>query len=485
MSTEHKAISALKWATAAKLVVQIVSWAGTLVIVRLLTPEDYGLVAKASVVCSIAAAVAELGLGASIVRATQVEREDLRKLYGISLLFSAGITAMVAGAAPLLAYLFREPRLTWPLVFAALNIIVGATAIIPSSLAARDLSFRHLAKVEMLAGVVTIGTTLMLAWFGAGVWSLVLGTLIGTVTRSAALLLFGERVSPLFSMRGIGEHLKFGLTLAGNRVSYLAVVQSDVLIGSQFLSTVEIGRYAVALQLATLPMTKVMGTINQIALPAMARQQEDKARLRQSLLKSLGLMSLVAFPMLWGISAVAPELVRVLFGEKWLEAVPALMLLPLVVPIRMVVSVLFTAGLALGNRQLDLRNTIVNFILLPSGFFIGAHWGLKGLCVSWLISVPIAYSIFLPALIRFLGFRPAELLAECGAPIVATAIMYGAVAALRTLLDAHPPIASLCLLSVSGAVVYFGAIALISRRHLTNAHSFARAFLSRGAPKAA
>src|SRR5580765_7034603 len=110
MSIERKAISALKWSTAAKLVVQIASWAGTLVIVRLLTPEDYGLMAKVAVVCAIAGAVAELGLGAAIVRSVDMTREDLRKVYGVSLFFGASMTTALVVAAPLLAHLFTDGR---------------------------------------------------------------------------------------------------------------------------------------------------------------------------------------------------------------------------------------------------------------------------------------------------------------------------------------------------------------------------------------
>ena len=485
MSSERKAISALKWATAAKLVVQVTSWAGTLVVVRLLAPTDYGLMAKVSVVCTIPTAVAELGLAAAIVSAVKLLREDLRKLYGISLLFGAFVTIALAASAPWVSRVFQEPRLTWPIVVASLNIIVAAAAIVPSALWTRDLSFRPLAKNEIVVGFVTVASTLMLAWFGAGVWALVLGNLLGGIARSAGLLLMGERVPPLFSVTGIGEHLKFGLTVAGNRFSYFVVSQSDIIVGSALLSTVEIGQYVVALQLATLPMTKVMGTINQIALPAIARQQEDRSRVRQTLLKSVSLISLAAFPMLWGISAVAPELVAVLFGEKWLPAIPALTILPVVVPIRMIASVMFTASLALGNRQLDLRNTIVNSILLPSGFFIGAHWGLVGLCSAWLISIPLSYSVSIPGVLAFIGVRARDLLSACGAPALAAGIMYAAVAGLRMMLGGQPSIAILLALCSAGALVYFAVIALVSRRHLISARSFARAVLARDVPKAA
>ena len=485
MSIERKAISALKWAAAAKLVVQLASWAGTLVVVRLLTPDDYGLMAKVGAVCAIAGAIAELGLEAAIVRSVEIAREDLRKLYGVSLLFGAAMTAALVAAAPLLARLFHEPRLTWPIAGAALQIIVASAAIVPSALWTRELAFRSLSKIEMAAGVTSMAATLLLALLGAGVWALVLGILCGAMVRSTALLAFGERVRPLFSARGIGEHLKFGLTLVANRVNYFIIVQSDVLIGSGFLSTTEIGQYAVALQIATLPMTKVMGTINQITLPVIARRQDDRPRVRGAVLKSVGLMSLIAFPTLWGISAVAPELVRVLFGPKWLPTVPALTILPLIVPLRMICGVIFTTSLALGNRQLDLRSAIINFILLPSGFFIGAHWGLVGLCYAWLVSVPLAYSFTLPAALRFIGLSLRNLAAECGPPLIGALIMYAAVATLRQALTGLPAIATLGLLSVLGASVYFVVMLLLSRRHLISARSFARSLLARDAPEIA
>jgi teichuronic acid exporter len=478
MSIEHKAISALKWATAAKLVVQTASWAGTLVVIRLLTPEDYGLMAKVAVVCAIAGAIAELGLASAIVRAADIARNDLRKLYGISLVFSVAVTLAVVAASPLLARLFQEPRLTWPIACASLQILIGGVAIIPNALWTRELSFRRLAQTEMLAGVTSIAATLLLALLGMGVWALVVGTLIGAFARSVAMLILGERVWPHFSLRGIGEHLKFGLTVAGNRVSYFILVQSDVLIGSAFLSTTEIGRYSVALQLATLPMAKVMGTINQITLPTVARQQDDPARVREAVLKAIGLISLAAFPALWGISAVAPELVRVLFGEKWLQSIPALTILPLIVPMRMVCSVLFTTSLAMGNRNLDLRNTIVNFILLPSGFFVGAHYGLVGLCLAWLVSVPLAYAFSVPAVLRLLGMRARDLAVECGAPALAGGVMYAAVVALRLAFDGQLAIVQLFALSAAGACAYFAVMALVSRRHLVTARNFLRSLFA-------
>lgn len=205
--------------------------------------------------------------------------------------------------------------------------------------------------------------------------------------------------------------------------------------------------------------------------------------MRNAAVKSIGLMSLLAFPTLWGISAVAPELVQVLFSERWLPIVPALVILPLIGPIRMVFSLVFTTSLALGNRQLDLRNTIANFALVPTGFFIGAHWGLVGLCSAWLVSLPLAYAFNVPAVLRSIGVRARDLVMECGPPALAASAMYAAIAGLRPTLMQQPAIAALCTLSAVGALVYFVAIGLVSRRHLVIAKSFARSLIAGAGPE--
>jgi O-antigen/teichoic acid export membrane protein len=175
---------------------------------------------------------------------------------------------------------------------------------------------------------------------------------------------------------------------------------------------------------------------------------------------------------------VAPELVRVLFGTRWIEVVPAVTILPIVVPIRMVCSVLFTTSLAMGNRNLDLRNTLLNFVLLPSGFFVGAHFGVVGLCLAWLIAAPLVYAFSIPAVLRLLGMRARDLVAACGAPALASGVMFGAVLALRPALAGQAPALQLLALSAAGACAYFAVMALVARHHLVVARGFIRSLVA-------
>jgi hypothetical protein len=113
----------------------------------------------------------------------------------------------------------------------------------------------------------------------------------------------------------------------------------------------------------------------------------------------------------------------------------------------------------------------VNFVLLPTGFLVGAQWGLAGLCLAWLVSVPLAYSFAVPAVLRRLGLSARDLLAECAAPAAAALVMYLAVGALRSLVGPDP-MARLVTLSAAGALVYFAVMAVVSRRHLISARRF-------------
>jgi hypothetical protein len=151
----------------------------------------------------------------------------------------------------------------------------------------------------------------------------------------------------------------------------------------------------------------------------------------------------------------------------------------------MISSIIFTSALALGNRGADLRNTILNLIFLPTGFFIGAHWGLVGLCLAWLVAVPLAYLFSVPAAVRLIGISGRQLLGECGPPAAATLVMYGAIAGLRPLLQGQPAIVALGALILAGALLYFAAIALVARHQLVSARNFTRSFLGADSPRPA
>ena len=277
----------------------------------------------------------------------------------------------------------------------SLHFGLAALSIVPEALAYRTMNFKWTASIDLIAGLVASLATLLLALKGAGVWALVLGSLAGATVRSA-LFLGSHPVRPVFRFGGLRGHVAFGGTLATSRLAWHVVNQADVFTAARFLTPSAVGLYSVSLHLATLPMQRIMGIVNQVVFPTVARLQEDRPRLRERLLSGLRLLGFVSVPVMWGISAVAPEIVALALGPRWHDAVYPLQVASLLIPFKMVSAVISTAIVGVGAATLDLRNTVVNLVVLPSAFLIGVRWGVDGLVTAWALSLVVVLALTVP-----------------------------------------------------------------------------------------
>jgi len=462
MTVEKQVLAALKWTSLAKLVGQVISWGVTLVVLRLLLPADYGLMAIVSMIITVLAGIAELGLGASLVQAPQLNRDDLGAVTGAVIVLNLSTGALVVLLAPLAAWFYAEPRLTLLIQCASLHFLLNALGTIPQAVAYREMNFRWLALIE-LAAVVTSGfATLGLAWNGYGVWALLLGSLLHNFIRSALLLRRMPR--PIFRRQGLRRHVTFGGTFTAARLVAQVVYQSDIFIAGILLSQQAIGLYSVSLHLATLPMQKIMSVINQVTLPAVAKLQNDRERLRLRMIEATRLLTVFSLPVLWGMSAVAPEFVATIMGPKWAGAVFPLQAVSLVIPMRMLNIVYTTAALGVGIMWVNVVNTMASAIVLPLAFYIGGHWGVDGLALAWLVAIPCIFVFRLPKVLRTVDIHPSDLVACLRAPVVAGAVMYAAVGLARLACEGLTPAIRLAPLIVVGAGAYIGAVLLLDRR---------------------
>jgi teichuronic acid exporter len=464
MSVERQTITALKWTGLAKLVGQVISWAVTLIVLRLLSPADYGLMAIVSVIIAVLAGIAELGLGASVVQSAKLSQDDLAAVSGVVVVFNVAIGVLVALGAPLAAWFYGEPRLTLLIQFASLSFLFNAVTTIPQALAYRDMNFKRLSLVE-LAGVVASGfATLGLALYGAGVWALLVGSQAQNLVRAVMLMRQGQPW-PVFRLRGIGQYLAFGGATTLSRLVVQVAYQSDIFIAGRVLSQQAIGLYSVSLHLATLPMQKIMGVINQVAFPAVARLQHEPERLRTRMLEAARILTVVSVASLWGMSAVAPEFVRVVMGEKWLAAVYPLQAVCIVIPLRMLNIVFSTAALGVGNVAVNMRSMLVSATVLPGAFLIGVHWGVKGLASAWVVAIPIIAGANLRGMLQSVGITVSDLFRVIRGPLAAGVGMYAAIMLVRQTLSTMPDLLRLVVLIAVGAPSYLLALQL-SDRHV-------------------
>lgn len=463
MNIARSTVSALKWSAGGRLVSQAVTWAMTLVVIRLLDPADYGLMAMVSVVMAVGMHLADFGLGQALIQAPNLDHGVRAKLAAVVVALHVALACLAVLASPLVAWAFSEPRLGELVRVASLQYLFVALGAVQQALAMRALDFRWLARVEVGAATFAGAVTLVLAWQGAGVWSLVLGGIAGTAVRGIWLLAGGERVRPHFDFTGLRERIGYGARIAASQLTFLLISQSDVLIGARLMSRASLGAYSVGLHLATLPMQKLMSVVNQVGFSALARLQADREQLRERLLQAVRLLAAVSVPVLWGLSAVAPEVVVLALGSKWSVATLPLQLASLVVPFRMTSALFNTAVAATGRAGTDLRNITVSAIVWPTSFAVGANWGAVGLAAAWLAAIPITFLVNFPRTSRALGIRFASVVRSLRGPACAGVLMYAVVAAVRSLLLELAPWERLIPLVGAGAVTYLASITVLDR----------------------
>jgi O-antigen/teichoic acid export membrane protein len=463
MSIERQTAVALKWTGIAKFGGQVVTWAITLVVLRLLSPADYGLMALVAVVISVLMHISEMGLGSSLVQAPKLGRDELARVNGLVIALNVAMCLLLVAAAPLVALAFHEERLVALIRVASLQFLLSGLATLPQSLVYREMRFKWLAFVD-LTSVVSGGlTTLALAWYGAGVWALVVGSIVQSGVRTGLLLRDGF-VRPRFERAGMRHHLQFGGIVTVGRVVWQLVYQCDVLIAGRYLPQAAVGLYSVSLHVATLPMQKIMGVINQVALPAVAKLQTELPRLRARLLEASRLLTFAGVGLLWGLSSVAPEFVRVVMGSQWHDAAYPLQVICLVVPLRMLNAIFSTSTIGIGRAAVDLRNSAVNVVVLPLAFFIGVQWGVNGLATSWAVAIPVVFAVAFPRISQAIGITLREVLDAVWAPVLSGAVMWGAVVGVRALTPQLHDAARLALLVAVGGLVYLGVSLSIDRR---------------------
>lgn len=457
MSLRSQALSGFRWTASVRLASQVLTWAITLVVIRLLTPADYGLLAMATVFVAFLAMFSELGLGAAVVQKADVDELLLRRIFGVILIIHFSLAALLMLSAPLIGAFYDEPRVIPVIRVLSLQFVLAGFAVIPDAQLQRRMEFRNRSLLDLSGAIVASFTTLAMAFSGAGVWALVAGSILNQIVKTIGT----NWLSPFwhwpdFSVKGLRSLLRFGGHISAAQVFWMFYSQVDMLICAKLLGKEVLGFYSVAMHLASLPSQRISGLVNQVAFPTFSRMQHDLPKVGANVLLGVRILSFFAFPVLWGMSSIAPEMVEVMLGAKWATSVVPLQVLALIIPLRLVANFVQVAIQGVGRSDVVLRNAIWASLIAPPAFFIGANWGgLLGLSLAWLIVSPLVVIQGMVRGLPVLGLRLAGLATSMTPAASAGLVMYGAVTATRHLLLVEQGgVLRLCVLIAVGALAY-------------------------------
>lgn len=386
---DHSLARNLTWRAAGDWVSQILSWASLLVIVRLLTPADFGIVAMAVILLPYLRYLGEFGIPRTIVNLRELTEDQIAQLNTVGALLGVAGFLVAALAAKPFARFFHVPALAAVVTVTCLALIPEGLRAVSEGLLSKEMRFGMLAWFEAIRAIVAALVTLVLAFFHFGYWSLVFGNLFGTMVRSALIVACRPCRFALPRYRSIRDALGFGRHLAVSAVAFNSYQRLDNLTAGRVLGQTALGYYGLAWTLANVPIEKVTSLVTTVVPSYLAAAQNDHAALRRYLRTLTEAIALLTFPATIGLGLAAHELVPLLMGPRWHNMIAPLEVLCLYAGFRSVMALVPNVLTAVGNARYVMWNHLTAVVILPIAFYIGSRWGTRGIAWGWVLAYPL------------------------------------------------------------------------------------------------
>ena len=452
------------WRSGSQLVAQLIMWASTFLVIRILDPSDYGLFAMTQVVLSFLNLMNGYGFANALVRSESIDRGQIAQAFGMLILLNLALALAQIALAPLAAAYFRQPEVATLLQVQSLLYLATPFIALPSALLSRELDFRRQGKVHLFGAAAGAATALACATAGLGVWTLVMAPLALFWTQAIGMTLVARSLMwPSFRFKGAGAILRYGTAMTLVQFFWFVQSQSDVFIAGRLLQPHDLGIYTTALFLTQILASKFIPPLNDVAFAAYSRMQADPGAVAESFLKAVRLIMLAALPFYLGLAATAEPLVLTVLGPKWAETVPLIQLLSLAMPF-MALQILFApATNALGRPGISVRVALTGALIMPLAFLIGVRFGNHGLAAAWLFTFPALTAATVMLSRPAVGYTLSGLGRAIAPGLLAAATMAAAVALLDRLLPPMSPAPRLLLLVLAGIAIYASLLIAFAR----------------------
>lgn len=475
---DRSLVSGIAWTAATRFSLQAVSWAALVILAKLLSPGDFGLLGMTTLFLGLAAMVSECGIDGAIILATSLSLLKIRRMHTLSVLL--GVCGTFAGllAARWLADFFHSPKLVQILPVMALGLAVSGFRVVPQALLLKEMRFRALSGIEVGQGLTQSMTALLLAWLGWGYWALVVSGLLGNVVASSALLLLRPCGFAWPTPRHIASEFTFSRRLLASRLAWYFYSNSDFIVAGRFLGTSALGVYTIAWNIANVPVDKLSALLTRVTPAIFARVQSEHEEMRRYLLLLTQGLSMITVPIGLGMALVSQSLVPAVFDARWRDAATPLCLLALYSVPRCLAVLLPPCLNALGDVRFVMWQSIGYVVLFPPIFVYASKWGGAGIAAGWLCVYPVAVLPMFLRCTRRLKISPSEYSGAMRPAVVGGAAMTAAVLAVQYLTGGlHSPILKLAIEVPTGAAVYSAILWLFFRRQLMK---FLRVVLRKG-----
>lgn len=356
----------------------------TMVLARLLTPTDFGLQGMVLVMTGFVGLFSDIGLSMTTIQRDVITHEQTSTLFWLNVALGAFLGILVASLANVIVAFYHEPRLFWITIWLAATFLISGLGVQHSALLTRRMRFVALAKIQIAALLVSSVVSIIMAILGYGYWALV-GSMVASPIITVLGMWLSVRWIPGRPHRGHGlrSALHFGGTLTlNNLVVYIGYNVEKILLG-RFWGAGSLGLYGRAYSLVNLPTTQLHSSIYTVAFPALSRLQSNPQRLRNSFVQVYTMVVSLSIPVTICCMLFSEEMIHIVLGRKWDEAVPIFRLLgPTVLAFGMINPFgWFLIATGRAGRSFRISLLIAPAVIL--GILAGLHDGPKGVAVGY------------------------------------------------------------------------------------------------------
>ena len=398
MSLKKSFIKGVAWRGVARFGGQGLQFVTTIILARLLSPTEFGLIGIANIFILFANTINQLGIASSIVQRKEIDEGHLSTAFWINIITGMVLCVLMIFISFPAASFFRNDAAQPVIATLSFIFILGALRIVQNAQFSRKLEFKKIARVEIWELFLNSVMTITLAVYGFKVWSLVYGRLFGVFM--GVLIAWGQstwRPKFIFNIKKFKELFRFGIhAMSVNILTYFGTNVDYIIVG-RFLGASPLGIYTMAYNLVTLPRRKLSSVITGVAFPAFSRIQDQHERFARNYLKMLTYISFFTFPLLAGLCVLSPIFVRVLLGAKWLEAIIPMQIMCVLGMLSSVGTTMGSIFYAKGRPDLEFRVDFINIVLLVGCLLYTVRFGIIGVAVTvtilGCIMIPVVFYI--------------------------------------------------------------------------------------------
>lgn len=452
---KNRILSSLFWKLMERGGTQGIQFVVQIVLARLLSPEEFGIIAVVLVFIHLAQVFVQSGFQTALIQKKEADEKDFSSIFYLNLVVAGILYGLIYLGAPYIASFYHNVQLRPLLRVLSIILFTGALNAVQNAYVARHLLFKKLFKSSLGAMIISGVFGIVAAYAGLGVWALVIQQILNQLTISV-ILWFTVKWRPqfVFSLARVRILFRYGWKLLASALLQTIYLELRTLIVGRNYSAATLGYYNRGEQFPKLIVTNIDGAIQSVMLPTLSAHQEDRQRVKAMMRRSIVTSSFLIFPMMAGMAAVAEPLVRVVLTEKWLDAVPFLQIFAVSYALIPIHTANLQAINALGRSDIFLKLEVVKKVMGMVILVASLPFGVYAIALGQVFASIISSFINAAPNKGMLDYRYKEQWKDMLPAFLMSLCMGGAVFAMNAL--ALSPMYLLLLQVLVGAVLYLG-----------------------------